>query len=88
MKMFVVCVYDRKTKQYGHTMNVRNIERIQEEFDTVCKNEKSQYSKNPTDYEVHLVAEFNDSPHHDPEIRNVWYDIPKVIAQGQDHAHH
>lgn len=86
MRMYVLSIYDRKTKQYGHTMNMRNVERVQQEFDDVCANEKSVYYKNPTDYEVHLLGEFNDSPHHDPELKNLWLDVPRVLAQGRSHA--
>ena len=45
MKTNIIAVYDRVIKQYGPLMNPRNIERVQEEFDALCKDEKTQYSK-------------------------------------------
>lgn len=85
MKTNIIAVYDRVIKQYGPLMNPRNIERVQEEFDALCKDEKTQYSKNPQDYEVHLLGQFNDSPDHDPEVKNILIS-PKVIAIGRPHA--
>lgn len=82
MKTHVIAIYDRKVKQYGPLMNPRNIERTQEEFNDLCVDPKTQYSKNPTDYEVHLLGTFNDSPEHDEHIQNGWLTTPKVIAQG------
>lgn len=86
MKTNLIAVYDRVTKQYSHVMCPRYIDRIQQEFDEVCKNPDSQYHKNPTDYEVHHIGVFNDSPEHDPDIKNELFSRPNVIATGKAHA--
>lgn len=86
MLTHIIAVYDRKTKQYAQMMNPRNIVRIQQEFDDVCKNPDSIYYKNPEDYEVHQLGCFNDSPEHDPEIQNQWFARPNVIATGSNNA--
>lgn len=83
MKTHVLSVYDRKTKQYDKIFTSRSTERIQEEFDVICANPETQYSKYPADYEVHELGIFNDSPQHDPEISNSWYPSPKILAQGK-----
>lgn len=45
MKTNLIAVYDRVTKQYSNVMCPRSIDRIQQEFDDVCKNPDSQYHK-------------------------------------------
>lgn len=83
MKTFLLCIYDRKTKQYEKPFTSRSTERIQDEFDVICADSKVSYSKHPEDYEIHELGIFNDSPHHEPEIKNFYYDQPKVIASGR-----
>lgn len=83
MKTHVLSVYDRVTKQYDKLFTTRSTERIQEEFDVICADPKAAYSRNPTEYEVHELGIFNDSPHHDPEIKPLWYAAPKILAQGK-----
>lgn len=83
MKTNVLAVYDRVTKQYDRLFTTRNLERIQEEFDVICSDPKVSYSRNPQEYEIHLLGTFNDSPHHDPEINNSWLAQPRIVATGK-----
>lgn len=84
MKSYVIAVYDRVTKMYDAPMFTRSIDRIQDEFDLICKKEDTKYHKNPSEFEVHELGVFNDSPHHDPEIVNLWLPSPRVLATGKN----
>lgn len=86
MKTNLVAIYDRVTKQYSNLMCHRAIERIQQEFDDVCANPDSVYYKNPSEYEVHHIGIFNDSPEHDPDLKNELFPRPNVIATGKSRA--
>jgi len=83
MKNHLLAVYDRITKQYDRPFTSRGTERIQEEFDLICADPKTSYSRKPDEYEVHELGIFNDSPHHDPDIQNTFYPNPRVVAQGR-----
>lgn len=86
MKTYVISIYDRVTKGYGNLLYRTNLDRIQDEFDDLCKQPDSMQHKYPQDHEVHLLGEFNSSPHHYPEFKNSWYEQPRVIATGKAHA--
>ena len=84
MKLHVIAVYDRVTKQYGPLMTPLNIARVQQEFDALCQDPKTDYSKNPTDYEVHELGQFDNAPEHsDSVVKNLWFERPNVIATGK-----
>lgn len=60
MKIPMVAVFDKKTGLYDNPFAVRHIGEAVREWDIVRKDEKTRIGKNPEDFELYQVGEYDD----------------------------
>lgn len=61
MKLNVYSVYDKAAKVYSPAFNAQNNAVALRMFDSACKNPDTQVAKYPQDYELYLLAEWDDN---------------------------
>lgn len=56
----VIAVYDKKTGLYGQPFTVRHNGEAIREWDLVRKDTNTKFGKNPEDFDLFQIAEYND----------------------------
>lgn len=59
MNQSVVAVFDKKTGLYDNPFTVRHVGEAIREWDIVRKDEKTKFGKNPADFDLFKIAEFD-----------------------------
>lgn len=60
MILKILAPYDKKTGLYDRPFMVRHINEALREWEIVCKDTQTKYGKNPEDFDLYLVGEFDD----------------------------
>ncbi|AZL82667.1 nonstructural protein [Apis mellifera associated microvirus 60] len=60
MVLKILASYDKKTALYDRPFLVRHVNEALREWDIVCKDQQTKYGKNPEDFDLYLVGQFDD----------------------------
>lgn len=57
----VIAVYDKKTALYDAPFSVRHIGEAIREWETITKDPKTKFGKNPEDFDLFQISEYDDT---------------------------
>lgn len=78
--MKVLCaLYDRVTEAYAPIMTTHTRGEAIRSFRTECQNQESPINRNPTDYELHALGNYN-------EVTGEIIPFKEIIARAEDHT--
>lgn len=60
MKKTICSVYDIKTKEFDQPFAVRHLADAIREFQIIAKNPQTKWGKNPEDFSLYAIGEFDD----------------------------
>lgn len=84
MILKILAPFDKKTALYDRPFLVRHTGEAIREWEIVCKDQQTKYGKNPEDFDLYLVGQFDD------ESGEVIPAKPQHLASGvqeKGHAH-
>ena len=73
--MILVAVYDTKAEAHLHIATLRTSAEAIRQFESVVKTPESQFNKNPSDYVLKQLADYDELTG-----QIIAYDIPKILS--------